>query len=226
MKDYRHIEYYGDYWGLPIIAFDKLDGSNIRAEYSQKRGFYKFGSRNQLIDRNSLPFGIAIDLFLNKYNEKLNSIFKSKEYRNIQSFVCYAELVGERSAFGQHDFEYENANKTMDIVLFDVDRYKKGFVPPRQFVKEFGELGIPRIVYNGNLNRELVNDVKNNEFSLSEGVICKGQIKTRKGNEQLYYCKIKTNDWFERLRNKDLNLYNAEMNEYETESQDFEYEPY
>lgn len=30
MKQYDSIEYYGDNWGIPIIAFDKLDGSNIR----------------------------------------------------------------------------------------------------------------------------------------------------------------------------------------------------
>jgi hypothetical protein len=30
MKHYDSIEYYGDNWGLPIIAFDKLDGSNLR----------------------------------------------------------------------------------------------------------------------------------------------------------------------------------------------------
>ena len=30
---------------IDIIAFDKLDGSNIRAEWNPKKGFYKFGSR-------------------------------------------------------------------------------------------------------------------------------------------------------------------------------------
>ena len=56
------------------------------------------------------------------------------------------------------------------------------------------------MVYNGNLNKEFVNRVKNNEYGLSEGVICKGKIATRKGNDLLYYCKIKTDDWFNRLK--------------------------
>lgn len=30
MKQYDHIEYYGNHWGIPVIAFDKLDGSNLR----------------------------------------------------------------------------------------------------------------------------------------------------------------------------------------------------
>jgi hypothetical protein len=210
MKQYDSIDYYGDYWGLPVVAFDKLDGSNLRFEFSQKRGFYKFGTRKQMIDEKS-EFGFAIDLFLNKYNESLSRIFKSKEYRNVLSFVCYAELVGTKSAFGQHWF----GNDKFDIVLFDVDQYKKGFVTPKQFVKDFEEVGIPRIVYEGNLNKELVERVKVNEFGLSEGVICKGQTLTRKGRPELYYCKIKTDDWFERLRMKDIISYNNEMKEYQ-----------
>lgn len=196
MKSYHTIEYYGENWGLPILAFDKPDGSNLRFEWSKKRGFYKFGSRNVLIDEKHDQFGFAISLFLEKYSEGLNRVFRTKEYRDTQSFVCYAELVGSKSAFGQHDFE----NDTFDIILFDVDQYKKGLVPPQEFVRNFGDLGIPRIVYTGNLNRELVSRVKANEFGLTEGVICKGKVKTRKGVDQLYYCKIKTDDWFARLR--------------------------
>ena len=33
-------------------------------------------------------------------------------------------------------------------------------------------------------------------------VICKGKVETKKGRDTLYYCKIKTDDWFERLRAK------------------------
>ena len=207
MKQYDTIDYYGEHWGLPVVAFDKLDGSNIRVEFSQKRGFYKFGTRKMMIDRNSDPFGIAVDLFLNKYNESLSKIFKTKEYRNTLAFVCFAELVGTKSAFGMHDFQ----NDQFDIVLFDVDQYKKGFVPPKQFIKDFGDAGIPRIVYEGNLSMDLVNSVKRNEFGLSEGVIAKGLIKTKKGVPQIYSCKIKTDDWFERLKNKSPEMFETEI---------------
>lgn len=36
MKQYDSIEYYGDNWGIPIIAFDKLDGSNLRLLYGKQ----------------------------------------------------------------------------------------------------------------------------------------------------------------------------------------------
>ncbi len=206
MKSYDTIDYYGDYWGLSVIAFDKLDGSNLRFEYSKKNGFYKFGSRNVLLDRNH-PLGKGIDIFLNKYNEGLSKIFREKEYRDVQSFVCFAEFVGKNSAFGQHEFDTDD----FDVVLFDISQYKKGFIPPREFLKRFGDLGIPRVVYDGNLNVELVNSVKNNEFNLSEGVICKGVIKTKRDADNLYYCKIKTNDWFARLRDVDPEQYELEL---------------
>jgi hypothetical protein len=207
MKQYDSIEYYGDYWGLPVVAFDKLDGSNLRFEFSQKRGFYKFGTRRQMIDHNS-EYWFAIELFLNKYGEELKKIFKSKDYRNILNFVCYAELIGTRSQFGSHDFE----NDKFDVILFDIDQYKKGMVPPRQFIEDFGALGIPRVVYEGNLNKEFVQRVRNNEFDLSEGVICKGIAHEKKGFNQFYYCKIKTTDWFQRLREKDIVQYELEIN--------------
>lgn len=207
MKQYDSIEYYGEHWDVPIVAFDKLDGSNLRFEYSQKRGFYKFGTRRQMIDSTS-EYGFAIELFLNKYAECLTKIFKSKEYRNILSFVCYAELIGTRSAFGQHEFETDE----FDVVLFDIDQYKKGMIPPREFINNFGHLGIPRVVYEGALDREFVNRVKRNEFDLSEGVICKGINKLDKGFNQFYYCKVKTADWFAKLKEKDILKYQEEIN--------------
>jgi hypothetical protein len=206
MKEYPEIKYYGDYWSLPVIAFEKIDGSNMRFEYSHKRGFYKFGTKGQMIDRKSIPFGFAINLFLDKYEKNLTEIFKSKTYRNSLAFVCFAELNGFNSEFGQHQF----GNDTFDITLFDVSEYKHGLIPPRQFLNDFKDVGIPNVIYEGNLNRDFVNRVKTNEFSLKEGVVAKGTIPRKKSGENLYYCKIKTNGWFERLRARRPDLYIAE----------------
>ena len=209
MKSYDSIDYYGKHWGIPVYAFDKPDGSNIRMEWSPKRGFYKFGTRKEMIDSKHPYFGFAVDLFLNKYGDGLEQVFKGKDYRNSQNFVVFSELTGTKSAFGWHDY----GNDVFDLTMFDVNQFKKGLLPPKQFVNDFGHLGIPRIVYQGNLNMDLVNAVKNNEYDLSEGVICKGVIKGKKDRENLYYCKIKTNEWFDRLRAKDLEAYNREVAE-------------
>lgn len=191
------------------MAFDKLDGSNMRFEYSHKRGFYKFGTRNVMIDSGNEQFGFAVDLFLQKYADQLAKVFSAREYRNSQSFVCFAELVGTRSAFGQHDFDKD----TFDIVLFDVNEHKRGFVPPKRFVDDFGHCGIPRVVYNGKLNMQFINDVKANKFGLSEGVIGKGVVSGKKDRTSLYYFKAKTDDWFDRLRIRDRDAYAKELDQ-------------
>ena len=66
MKSYSSIEYFGEHWGIPIIAFDKMDGSNLRFEWSKKRGFYKFGSRNVMIDENHEQFGKGVTIFIER----------------------------------------------------------------------------------------------------------------------------------------------------------------
>lgn len=208
MKKYDTIETYGKHWNIPIIAFDKLDGSNSRFEFSHKKGFWKAGTRRDMIHKNS-PYDFAIDIFLEKYGQGLWDIFHEKEYRNVRSIVCFAELIGTRSAFGQHDF----GNDEFDVVLFDVDRHNKGLIPPRQFIKDFGHLGIPDVVYEGELNEEFVEQVKRNKFGLTEGVICKGMAPNKKGKMELYYCKIKTHDWLQRLKEKDADQYEQEIKE-------------
>jgi len=177
MKEYHHIEYWNHgIMGAPIIAFNKIDGSNIRCEWSHKRGFYKFGTRNTMIDEKNENFGKVIPLFLEKYNEPLHKLFKSdKEFRNIQNFVVFSEYAGPHSCFGQHD-----PNDKMDITLFDVWQYQKGWVEPRTFIKKFGAFGIPRIVYEGNLNKSLIEDVRQNKFDLEEGILGKGIRETKR----------------------------------------------
>jgi hypothetical protein len=214
MKQYDTIPYFGKHWDEPTIAFDKLDGSNLRFEFSRKRGFYKFGTRKNMIDKNTEGFGIAIDLFLTKYGDALTQVFNSKNYRNVLSFVCYAEFVGEKSAFGQHEFGKDN----FDIVLFDVDQYKKGKVPPRRFIDDFGHTGIPKVIYEGPMEWDFVKAVQNNEFNLKEGVICKTVVNGREVNPILYYSKIKTNDWLERLKIFRYGDYELEMKQMNLET--------
>jgi hypothetical protein len=127
---------------------------------------------------------------------------------NEQGFVSVAELIGTKSEFGQHDF----LNNIFDIILFDVEDNRKGLVPPKQFIKDFTDAGIPKIIYEGNFNKEFASDVQNNFWNLTEGVICKGIIPNRKDNN-LFYCKIKTTDWFELLRSKHILLSEPEINQ-------------
>lgn len=85
-----------------IIAFDKIDGSNIRAEWSRKSGFSKFGSRRKLIDENEPILGEAIPLFQEKYSETLEEIFRKNKFQRATAFF---EFYGENSFAGFHEKE-------------------------------------------------------------------------------------------------------------------------
>src|SRR5277367_5289881 len=101
MKEYPSIErkYTKD---TPIYAFDKLDGSNIRVEWSAKRGFYKFGTKTQLIDKDAPIFGQSVPLFMDKYETELAKVFAKQRWRNV---VCFCELHGKDSFAGNHNME-------------------------------------------------------------------------------------------------------------------------
>lgn len=196
MKKYPHIVYWNQCkYGSTVWGFDKLDGSNIRAEWSRKRGFYKFGTRKLMIDESHPQFGESVTLFLNKYNEGLSKIFRDKKkYREIRNFVVFSEYFGENSFAGYHVPEDKK-----DIILFDVNMFQKGWVKPKDFIDDFNHLGIPRLIYHGNFNKKLIRDVKEGEYDVKEGILVKGLRKT-KGGELVWLTKIKTKWWLNKLK--------------------------
>jgi len=191
MKQYPSIAHYKDsILGTPLVAFNKLDGSNLRFEWDKKKGWNKFGTRRTMLSKGD-PLYIGVDLFLDKYSEGLTTIFKEdKDFRGIREVVVFCELFGPNSFYGQHDFE------NMEVVLLDVNPMTKGFIPPREFIKKFGHLGIPEIVFDGMITND---DVRNVRYSkeLKEGVVCKWM-----NNKHLQTCKIKTNNWLNTLKEK------------------------
>ena len=197
MKSYPKIQYFNQgLFGEDIYAFDKLDGSNIRAEWNPKRGWYKFGTRNTMIDERDLQFGEAITLFLNKYGDSLPKVFRTnKSYKRIESFVVFAEYVGEQSFAGRH-----NASDPKDIILFDVNQYKHGFVTPKNFVEDFGHLNIPDVIYKGPYTMDFVQTIRDNQYNLKEGVIVKGVLKTKNQKDEVWMVKVKTKGWLQKVK--------------------------
>jgi len=160
--------------------FSKIDGSNIRAEWNNKRGFYKFGTRHQLIDQQSQPFDQAISLLKNKYKEDLSKVFNQQGWKDA---ICFFEYWGNNSFAGNHDF-----TQSMDITLIDVNPYKKGILLPNDFIKYFGHLDTPSCCYQGFISDEIVDQVKQSTLPgmAFERVVAKGS-----DNGQLVMFKIK-----------------------------------
>lgn len=177
---------------IKIYAFDKLDGSNIRAEWNFKRGFYKFGTKNQLIDVNSKPFGRAINMVREKYESDMALVFKAQKWKDA---ICFFELWGPSSFAGTHNFE-----EALTVTLFDVNPYKQGILEPEEFIKYFGHLDIPKVLYEGLVTTELFDKVKQSTLPgmTCEGVVCKGANDTAAKIPIMF--KIKSQAWLDRLK--------------------------
>lgn len=173
------------------IAFYKYDGSNLRFEWTKKKGWHKFGTRKCLFDETDAVFGEAIKIFKDTLAADLEAIFK-KEYRDTQEITVFCEFFGENSFAGQHKPEPHR------LVLIDVEVFKYGFVSPRDFVNIFcKKLGdrAAQVVYEGNLNDEFIKDVREGKYPVWEGVVFKGGSK-----HKIWRAKIKTNAYLAKLR--------------------------
>lgn len=186
MKEYPSISSPIRY-DLPVIGFSKLDGQQFRAEWNSKRGFYKFGSRRQLVDAGSKPWNEAVELVKEKYEQELSDLFKQERWK---SALCFFEFYGPNSFAGQHKDERH------DVVLFDVlpeDYF--GLLRPDKFLKLFRFLELPKVLFQGRMTEELVEQIRRSQIEgmSFEGVVCKAL------HEDTMF-KIKSRAWLEKLK--------------------------
>lgn len=175
----------------PVYVFDKLDGSCVRAEFTPKNGFYKFGSRTNLIDENHDRLGEAVILMKEK-EEQIAEILKKS---GIARAVCFFEFWGPNSFAGNHVAEEH------EVTLIDVAYHTGVLVNPKEYVELFEEVGIPELLYKGKVNHNLIRDVEKSKLRgmTFEGVVCKGYIHGSKCRKPVRF-KIKSEAWLHKLR--------------------------
>lgn len=190
MKQYPSIPYGGS-CAEKVVVFDKLDGSNIRAEWSKKKGWTKFGSRNQLICEESGILRKAELLICQKYGDDLSKIFIDQKYSKA---VAFFEFCGSSSFAGSHA---ENEEHT--VTLLDVSPHQTGILSVFDFVKIFDKLDMPTILHTGPVSHEMILSVQNGtlEGMTFEGVVCKGYSKRKK---QAFMFKQKNKAWIKKLK--------------------------
>ena len=182
----------------PCIAFDKLDGSNFRGKWTKKKGFHLFGTRTQLIDESTPVWCEMVKVFRDSLEDEFVRLFE-KKFKNDKEIIVFGEFLGNNSFAGNHEKEEHR------IVPFDVliCNNQREFLLPQDFIKIIGErFDIPKVIYKGNLNEEFIHDVKSGHYDLFEGVICKGTKSVGHYFGGVWQCKIKTNNYIDKLKNR------------------------
>ena len=169
--------------------FSKLDGSMVRAQYSKKQGFYKFGTKTCLMDTTTPIFGEAIPLFFDTWAEPLTRIFKDNRWNDA---IVFCEFYGAQSFAGIHV-----PNDPKRLSLFDVDVDKRGIMGPRDFLKHFEKLPIADFLGIQNWNRELIEMIYE---SILPGVSFEGVVGKAGEGHQRITAKAKTKRWLDAVK--------------------------
>lgn len=198
MREYPSIQNSSKAPRKSCYVFDKLDGSNFRAKWTNKKGFCLYGTRSELIDL-STPFWSDMIVSFEPYKDKFHELF-TKEFRNDREVIVYGEYVGENSFAGRHV-----ETETREIVVFDflVGHKHPKFLLPQDLVKlsEKHDFKLPELLEIGNLNTDLIKRIRENK-DLKEGVICKGTERIGNYSGNVWMCKIKTQTYIDKLKSK------------------------
>lgn len=181
------------------IAFEKYDGTNLHWVWERELGWYAFGTRRNRFDLDEMGIsefnqahpGLeqAPELFKQIFADALQSIFSENSRYSSLEIIVFTEFFGSQSFAGMHKVEDQKR-----LVLFDV-AIDTGLIDPDQFLEEFGQLPVARVVYRGKFSGKFTSDVREGKFDVAEGVICKGG-----SGSGLWMAKIKTDAYMAKLK--------------------------
>lgn len=174
-----------------VYVFDKLDGSNLRCEWSKKQGWYKFGKRTGLLDHTNPLLLPAPQVFRETIADDVEKVLRDQR---VQSAVLFCEWWGPLSFAGNHE-----PGDAMRMTPIDVALDKKGILGPRDFLKLFGHLPIATYLGQFNWSYEFLERVKRNELP---GVTFEGVVGKVGERHKLIMRKAKTQQWIDKVRAK------------------------
>lgn len=171
--------------------FEKLDGSNIRAEWTAKKGFNKFGSRKRLLDPNSDDVLSGAIILLRQREDFIDSFLRGK---GVKECTMFFEFYGPNSFAGSHSDDISN----MNLTFIDVTVNKRGFLKVSDLVDWYSVIGGPKQVYVGSVTNFIIEQIREGKLPgiSQEGVIA----RPLKESYALKPAKIKTKEWLEKVK--------------------------
>lgn len=173
---------------LGAYMFDKLDGRNIRVEWSKKQGWGKWGSRHRLFDATDVDFAPAIPLFEQTYVEPMTKIARDSRWEGVTAFL---ELWQPGSLGGVWVPE-----QPFTLTLFDVAPYKACQMGPKEFLKTFKDVPTAKFLGVANWTRGFVEQVRSGGV---EGVTHEGVVAKWGEKHKLVMAKAKQQCWLDAI---------------------------
>lgn len=177
-------------FGGPYFIWDKLDGQNIRTEWSKKQGFYKLGARRTHLDDR---WRDEVYQLIEFQSDALLDGFRRQKWDRA---TCFFEFYSEKSLAGIF-----LPNDAKMIALLDVADPDGLLIDPRDFHKLFyGKVQTPKLLDRGNFNHDTYKAVKTSTYTgmTLEGVVVKGPGQQKEAPPVMFKCK--SDEWFRRIR--------------------------
>jgi hypothetical protein len=181
--------------GETLYTFEKLDGSNVRFEWSKKRGWWKYAARARLLDETDDLLGPSMKVFNESSAEPLTKYFVDQGW---QTAVAFCEFYGPRSFAGLHHPGDEKWS-----ALIDVAADKRGIIDPKDYLKLVEKTHVPCPCYLGlcKWNETFLRNVDAGEW-MDAGMGFEGVVGKVMKNKRLFMWKAKTDAWRKAVQNK------------------------
>jgi hypothetical protein len=193
-----------DTLGCPLrqcVAFEKYDGTNIHWTFRPGEGWQEFGTRRDRFDINTSgiksfeqahPELAGLHTLWDQFNLLQDYLNQNSKYNTAKEIIVFTEYLGTHSFAGQHDPK----DVIKQLVILDIQVDGK-IIPPEQFVEDFKQFNIARVVFQGKFTGQLFVDVRKGKYDVKEGVVVKGLV-----GKEVYMAKIKTEAYLDRLKNQ------------------------
>ena len=170
-------------------VFDKIDGSNLRFEWSKKRGWYKSGTRKRLFDESDPVFGQTIAGFQAALADPIEEVAQQQGWERV---IAFCEGAGEHSFAGKH-----KQGEQMFVHLIDVAPYKRGILPTDEFLDLFHHIQWrPMFLGIHEWNADFITRIREGRLVgvTFEGVVGKAEI-----DKKIIMEKAKTHAWIDKV---------------------------